>query len=206
MRAIDALGELRSLGRPVLETGEAQARLHMSSTTVAKMLKRLEGAGQVQRLGRGLWLIDKSADPAAVAPYLTRPFPAYISLSSALSRHGMIEQLPKQLFVISLDRPRTIETPVGVYSIHHVVPEVFGGYVGDDRAGFFAVPEKALFDSVYLPSAQRRDAHLPELELPSDFDHNALDYWTQRIRAGWLRTKVSRSLDRILRGAPVSAG
>lgn len=118
----------------------------------------------------------------------------------------MIEQLPKQLFVVSLDRPRTVETPVGVYSIHHVVPEVFGGYAGDDRAGFFATPEKALIDSVYLPSAQRREAHLPELELPANFDRRVLDYWTQRIHAAWLRTKVARSLDRILLGAVVSTG
>jgi predicted transcriptional regulator of viral defense system len=155
MRATDAFRELQALGRPIVETGEAQARLRMSSTTVAKLLTRLEAAGQIQRLGRGLWLIDKATDPAAAAPYLTRPFPAYVSLWSALSRYGMIEQLPKQIFVISLDRPRTIETSIGVYSIHHVVPEVFGGYVGDDQSGFFAVPEKALFDSVYLPSAQR---------------------------------------------------
>jgi predicted transcriptional regulator of viral defense system len=204
MRATDAFRELQALGRPIVETGEAQARLRMSSTTVAKLLKRLEAAGQIQRLGRGLWLIDKATDPAAAAPYLTRPFPAYVSLWSALSRYGMIEQLPKQIFVISLDRPRTIETSIGVYSIHHVVPEVFGGYVGDDQSGFFAVPEKALFDSVYLPSAQRRDAYLPELELPSGFDRHAVDYWTQRIHAAWLRAKVSRSLDRVLSSALVS--
>jgi hypothetical protein len=116
----------------------------------------------------------------------------------------MIEQIPKMIFAVSLDRPRTVETPLATYSIHHVVPEVFGGYTGDDRQGFFATPEKALFDSIYLPSAQRRTAHLPELELPSGFDHAAIDYWVNRIHASWLRTKVGQSLERVLDAATVS--
>lgn len=205
MRATDALAELQALGRPVVETGEAVARLGTSSASAGMLLRRLESAGQIERLGRGLWLIDRNADRAVIVPYLTRPFPSYISLWSALSRFGMIEQIPKQVFVISLDRPKTIETPLGVYSIHHVVPEVFGGYDGDDRSGFFAMAEKALFDSVYLPSAQRRNAHLPEIELPSDFDTEVVAYWTRRIRAPWLRAKVSRALERIVGGASFTA-
>lgn len=41
------------------------------------------------------------------------------------------------------------------------------------RSGFFAVPEKALFASEYLPSAQRRNAYLPELGLPRSFERRA---------------------------------
>jgi predicted transcriptional regulator of viral defense system len=205
MRATDALRELQSLERPVVETGEAVTRLGLTSAAAGMLLARLESAGQVRRVGRGLWLVDPTVDRAVVVPYLTRPFPAYVSLWSALSRYGMIEQIPKMVFAVSLDRPRTVETPLGVYSIHHVAPEVFGGYTGDDRNGFFATPEKSLFDSIYLPSAQRREAHLPELELPNGFDHEAVSYWVGRIHAPWLRAKVSRSLDRIAGSAATIA-
>ncbi|MGH2842768.1 MAG: hypothetical protein ACRDKL_04190 [Solirubrobacteraceae bacterium] len=99
------------------------------------------------------------------------------------------------MFVVSLDRPRTLETVLGVYSIHHVAPEVFGGYRGTDSSGFLATEEKALFDSVYLPSAQRRNVYLPELELPRDLDTGVLDGWMRRIRASWLRTRVKRALE-----------
>ena len=205
MRATEALAELQALGRPVVDTGEAVARLGMTSAATGMLLRRLESAGQIERIGRGLWLIDRSADRAVIVPYLTRPFPSYVSLWSALSLYGMIEQIPKHVFVISLDRPKTIETPLGVYSIHHVVPEVFGGYRGDDRSGFFATAEKALFDGVYLPSAQRRNAHLPELELASGFDRGVVDYWTSRIHAPWLRAKVTEALERILGRASLGA-
>jgi predicted transcriptional regulator of viral defense system len=205
MRAAEALHSLQSLERPVIETGEAVSLLGITSANAGMLLRRLESAGHISWLGRGLWLLDKNVDPAVVVPYLTRPFPSYVSLSSALSRHGMIEQIPKQVFAVSADRhARTIETPFAVYSIHHIVPEVFGGYAGDDQTGFFATPEKALFDSIYLPSAQRTSAHLPELELPSHFDHEVLTYWTSRIKAPWLRGKVGQALDRIISNASVS--
>jgi len=205
MRATDALSELQDLGLPVIETGEAVALLGISSDYGSKLLRRLESTGQINRIGRGLWLINRDADPAVVVPYLTRPFPSYVSLYSALAHHGMIEQIPKQVFAVSLDRhTHTVETPRAAYSIHHIAPEVFGGYIGNDRTGFFATSQKALFDSVYLPSAQRRSAHLPELELPSDFDLDDLAYWTNRIKAPWLRAKVSQTLDRLLKSTEIA--
>ncbi len=205
MRATEALHELQEIRRPVIETGEVLARLGISSASGGKLLRNLEKAGHLKRLRHGLWLLDLQADPFSIPPYLTAPFPAYVSLWSALSRHGMIEQIPRQVFVISLGRPRKVETPLGTYSIHHVAPEVFGGYTTSERAGFIATPEKALFDSVYLPSAQRRGIYLPELELTGNFNVDALMDWTPKINADWLRTKVTRGLEKALAAAGANA-
>jgi hypothetical protein len=71
-------------------------------------------------------------DPFAVPPYLTAPFPAYVSVWSALARHGMIEQIPRTISVCSTVEPRRTETSFGVYEIHQIVPELFDGYTGDD--------------------------------------------------------------------------
>lgn len=198
MRTVDALGELQQLRRPVLETGEVVARLGVSRVRASQILHSLEEAGLVSRLQRGLWLLKPEADPFSIAPYLTSPFPAYVSLWSALSKHGMIEQIPRQVFVVSLDRPRQVETPIATYSIHHFAAEVFGGFTGSSAVGYIATPEKALFDAVYLPSARRSTVYLPELELPEIFDESELATWAQRISAPWLRTKVSRELDELL--------
>jgi hypothetical protein len=73
-------------------------------------------------------------DPFVIAPYLTAPFPAYVSLWSALSTHGMIEQIPRQVFVCSLGRARTVKTTRATYTIHHLAAEVFGGYAGTKTA------------------------------------------------------------------------
>ncbi len=198
MRTTDALGELQRLRRPVIETGEAIARLDVSPVRASQILRSLEQAGLVSRLRHGLWLLEPDADPVSIAPYLTAPFPAYVSLWSALSRHGMIDQIPRQVFVASLDRPRRIKTTLATYSIHHLAAQVFGGYTGSSDTGYVATPEKALFDTVYLRSAGRGGLYLPEIELPTTFDESELEEWIQRIVAPWLRTMVSRALDELL--------
>ncbi len=201
MRATEALKELQDIGRPVIETGEALARLDVSSTYASKLLKNLDEAGLVRRLRNGLWLLDLDADPLSIPPYLTAPFPAYVSLWSALSRHGMIEQIPGQVFVVSLARPQTVQTPLATYSIHHIAPEVFGGFDGSEQTGSIATPEKALFDTVYLQAARRRRVYVPELELPEPFDAGVIDEWTQRIHAPWLRSKVLNGVEQLLDNA-----
>lgn len=75
----------------MVETGEAAARLSLSNSHASHLLRSLERAGLVRRLMRGLWALDPNPEPFGIAPYLTAPFPAYISFWSALARHGMIE-------------------------------------------------------------------------------------------------------------------
>lgn len=198
MRTTDALGELQRLGRPVVSRSEAIARFGVRPARASQILKSLQEAGLVTRLGKGLWLVERDADPFSLPPYLTSPYPSYVSMWSALSRHGMIEQIPRQVYVASLDRPREIKTPVAVYSVHHLAPAVFGGYAGSADRGYIATPEKALFDTVYLRAARQGAVYLPELELPESFDTQELEGWTTRITSPRLRTMVDRELGKLI--------
>ena len=64
----------------------------------------------MRRIQRGLWALDPEIEPRVVGHYLTTPLPSYVSLFSALAEHGMIEQLPRQISLVSLARPRRIVT------------------------------------------------------------------------------------------------
>jgi predicted transcriptional regulator of viral defense system len=130
-----------------------------------------------------------------VAPYLTAPFPAYVSFWSALAHHDMIEQIPQSTFVASLDRTKKIETSLGLFSIHHLSPELFGGFNGAPDAGYLATPEKALFDSVYVRAPRGSAIYFPELSLPAGFDDAELEQWVQRIVRPRLRTLVARGIE-----------
>jgi hypothetical protein len=79
----------------------------------------------------------------------------------------MIEQIPRQISVASLDRAQRITTSVGTYSVHHLAPELFGGYRGSEKTGYLATPEKALFDTVYVRAAAGSRAFFPELCSPA---------------------------------------
>jgi predicted transcriptional regulator of viral defense system len=201
MKATDAYADLVRLNRPVVETREAATRLGLSVPAASQQLRSLEVSGMVRRLRRGLWLLRPDLEPSALPAYLTAPLPAYVSLWSALAWHGMIEQVPRRVYVASLARTQQVTTSVGVFSIHHLAPELFGGYAEIDGGGHLAAPEKALFDTVYLLTPRGGQVRLPELELPEDFDERQLHEWTQRIHRRRLRTMVSRQLTMALRRA-----
>jgi len=201
MKPTDAFGDLLRLRQSIIETREAAVRLGVSTSRASQLLHSLEKSGLVRRLRRGLWALRPDVDPLSVPPYLTAPFPAYVSIWSALARHGMFEQVPRQIFVTSLDRTRRVTTASGTYSIHHLAPELFGGFDGSEEGGYLATPEKALFDTVYLRAPRGAQILLPELELPDRFQEKKLNEWTNRIARPRLRTIVSRGLDKALAGA-----
>jgi predicted transcriptional regulator of viral defense system len=201
MKPTDAFGDLLRLQRPIIETREAAVRLGVSVSRASQILRVLEESGLVRRLRRGLWALRPAVDPFIVPPYLTAPFPAYASFWSALARHGMIDQVPRQIFVASLDRTQRITSTVGTYSIHHLAPELFDGYEGSEESGYLATPEKALFDTVYLRVPRGGQVLLPELELPERFQEMKLQEWTSRVARPRLRTLVSRGLANALAGA-----
>ncbi|HEY4780041.1 MAG TPA: hypothetical protein VIH47_10660 [Solirubrobacterales bacterium] len=201
MTPVGDYGKLLQLDRPVITTSEAAAVWQTSGRTAGRRLEAMDEGGLGRRLRRGLWALDPEIAPFAVAPFLTAPFPAYVSFWSAFSRHQMIEQIPRQVSVASLDRARSIATTLGTYEIHHLAPELFGGFEGSEESGYLATPEKALFDAVYVRAASGTRAFFPELSLPASFKDRELEKWTERIDSARLRTLVSHRLGEVLSAA-----
>ena len=201
MRTVDAYSDLVRMGKPILTTEDASVRLGVSPSGATRVLTRLATAGLAKRVFRGLWTIDMKADPLAIPEHLTAPFPAYVSLQSALYLQGLISQIPQITYVASLAPTRRVKTSMGTYSIHRLAPEYFGGYrTAADSGVRLATPEKALMDVLYLGNARSRlFADLPELALPGNFSEKEARRWVERIRDPSRRTMVRARLDEILR-------
>ncbi|MBN1611503.1 MAG: type IV toxin-antitoxin system AbiEi family antitoxin domain-containing protein [Polyangiaceae bacterium] len=201
MNAREALGRLRRLRVPAATTSDAAAVLGLSVEAASHTLRRLAASGLVTPVRRGLWALSDQADPLALAEYVTAPYPSYVSLQTALYRRGMIGQIPSSIYLVSLARSDLVETGVGTYSVHHVRPELFGGFEHDPQSGTkLASPEKALFDFFYLsPTRGRLFVALPELELPRGFRRSAVREWVDRIPSARSRTIVTRKLESVLR-------
>lgn len=198
MKQAEIYAQLRDLGGPVVGTREAAALWRTDEGNARRRLRSLADAGLVLSLRRGLWSLDTDLDPFALPPYLTAPLPAYVSTFSALAAHAMIEQIPGRVSVASIDRTARVETTIAAFEIHHLRPELFGGYVAWRRGGFIASPEKALFDLVYLRAAAGSRAYLPELFLPETFEPDVLRGWSERIDGKRLQTIVRRRTRELL--------
>jgi predicted transcriptional regulator of viral defense system len=200
MTLLDALSTIASMNAPVFTTSDVAARLRVPNGHASVMLARLAAAGQVIRLRRGVWALPNRVDPLALPEYVTSPFPAYVSLQSALYLHGMISQMPAVTYAVSLARTRRFTTPLGTVSVHHVQPAFFFGFEEAGRSGGrLATPEKALVDFLYLtPARSKLFRALPELEWPRRFSVRVARSIVKRIEPVRRRTLVSRALDRLL--------
>jgi len=183
MRLTDVLARIKKFPYHVFSTADIVACLDLNKTHASKILMRLEDAGHLVRIKRGLWTFPEGLDPLALPQHLTAPFPSYVSLQSALYYHGMISQIPAVTYVVSLARTREYATPLGAFSIHHVSPSFFFGYESVGTSGIkMATPEKALLDFFYLrPAKSGLFRALPELELPPGFSPKKARHMLRKV-------------------------
>jgi predicted transcriptional regulator of viral defense system len=195
MNQVEALQRIQQLGVPTFETRDISALLRVTPANASVLLSRLASRGFVRHMARGRWSLAGRTNREQLAELLAAPSPAYVSLQSALFRHGMIEQVPDVLYCVTLGRARRIHTPAGTVSLHRLPTKLFGGFETTDEGTKMATPEKALFDLIYLsPTRTRLFVHLPELELPKSFRWADVARWAKKISGKNRRTFVEEKL------------
>jgi len=201
MNQIEALRRLRELGAPVIETRDAGALLDVSAANANMILRRLADQKLVIHLTRGRWLVDSSLSRFALPELISAPWPAYVSLQSALFHRGLIEQVPAVVYAATLAKPRRVSTPLAVISFHRLPPELFQGFEVEADGSKIASAEKALFDVLYLsPARSRLFARLPELEIARNFRWQRLREYAALVKSRTRRTHIERRIQEIQKG------
>ena len=148
MRTAQSYATLEQLGRLVVTTREASVALGLDPSAATHALTRLAEVGLVRRLRHGVWQIGGGTlDPLLVLPALTQPYPSYVSLWSALFGHGMIGQIPRSVYAVSLGRARSVKTEAGEFRIHHVTPDLYGGAEVARAYGLAPLPRRRRYST-----------------------------------------------------------
>lgn len=200
MRLLTALKTLQDLSVSVIETRDVACKLGISNEHASQVLRRLAHERHILHLSRGIWAINIQMNPLLVPEYLVAPFPSYVSLQTALYHHGMIDQIPQIITVVSPGRTRRIRTPLATVSVHHIASEFFFGDEFDPKTFVkMATPEKALLDIFYLkPAKSLWFKNLPEVEIPKSFNAKKAFEMIRRIPSQARRTLVENSLHSVL--------
>jgi predicted transcriptional regulator of viral defense system len=193
MNQIEALQRLRTLATPAVESRDVAALLQVSASNATTILRRLAAEDMIIHLSRGRWLVDQKIDRLALPELISAPDPAYISLQSALFHHGLIDQIPSILYAVTPGRPRRLRTPIATISFHRMPPELFQGFeLSSASDAKIAIPEKALFDLIYLaPGRSRVFSKLPELTIPRRFQWQRLKEYTELVKSSGRRAFIS---------------
>ncbi len=198
MNQIEALRRLRQLGTPVFETRDASALLEVTPANASMILRRLADQKFITPLSRGRWLMGTSLPRFALPELIAAPYPAYVSMQSALFYRGLIEQVPAVIYAATLGKPRRVSTPLGTISFHRLPAELFLGYEVEADGSKIATAEKALFDTLYLaPARSRLFARLPELEIPHEFRWQDLHDFAALVKFARRRVHIERRIEEL---------
>jgi len=155
MAAASLVALLKEHGLRFFTTGDLASLTGLDPMAASQALRRLSAKGLVRRLKRGLWsnLLVPDLSLAEALPQLTAPWPAYVSLYSALAGAGVVAETPVTLYAVGSGPPRRIRTPLGDISVHHLPANFVWGWKTPSAATpalLVAEPEKALLDLAYL--------------------------------------------------------
>lgn len=146
---------------------EAAVWLPVSRAALDALLKRAVGAGEIHRIRRGLFCLDRRFLGAPPNPLVLAQMvhgPSYLSSESALSWHGWIPEAVRAIVSTGLGRSREFVTPLGTYVFQRVPQNSLMSGVQriaesvPNMAYFMARPLKALADYVYTHGCDWRSA------------------------------------------------
>lgn len=107
------------------------------------------------------YLTGKNVDTFEIANFFYQP--SYISLETALNYWGVLSQFPFEITSITSKKSVKKNFDDKMFNYSHIAPKYFGMFVKKNNF-LIALPEKALFDQLYLTSKGLKSISLDEYD------------------------------------------
>lgn len=161
---IQLLESLISLDKPYFTVADLGKILNLKEDSLYVLLKRLVDQGFLVRLKPGVYQPQfQPLNLEKVANELY--YPSYLSFESALSKYGILSQIPYTLTFATnkLSKKITLAGKEIIYK--QLKNKYFFGYTLTENSLYLAEPEKAILDQLYLISKGKTLSNLDEWSL-----------------------------------------
>lgn len=138
--------------------------------------------GYILRLRRGLYTFADSTRISGISEYFAGQIykPSYISLHYALSCYGLIPESVVQITSVTTLKTADFKNDFGDYRYKSIHERLMFGYsvkeITPSLSLFFATPEKALLDLLYLYPFYNSTSEIENLRLDEDLLHTAINW------------------------------
>lgn len=156
-----ALSRLASTEDPIVTTAEVERTLDMHPKLARDMAATLDEKGHIERMAEGQYLVlppedqrteTSTVDEFVIASSLVEPM--YVGFWSALDHHGLVDQAPPEVHVVTTRNDPDREILGVTYQLVPLIERKFFGYrsvaVGDEEINVASV-EKTLVDCADHP-------------------------------------------------------
>jgi len=180
MKRIEFLKRLKKLNKPYYTVSDLQMILGQDRAVTRKEIHRFAKSGILKRIGRNVYVTPLfSYDIEEAAANLHTP--CYLSFESALSKYGVLSQIPYTITFATLRRPKKITLGNQEIEYRKLKHEFFFGYKRLENL-LIAEPEKALLDELYFVSRGKAKIDIDELDL-AEIDVEKLKTYSKRFPA-----------------------
>ena len=146
--------KLESLGKTYFTIQELKKFYNNKKSSLKNLLSRWSKEELIFPLSNGCYCFDiEKLDYLNHACSLIKP--SYISFEYALNYYGIIEQISQVITLATTKRHKFIYSGPYIYEYTKIKKELFFGSEKIDKY-YMALPEKALLDTVYLLSRNKR--------------------------------------------------
>lgn len=147
---IELLQILKGFNKPYFIVADLEKILMMKRSVLYVTLNRLVKSGVLVRLRRGVYQPEfQSLELEKTANQLY--YPSYLSFDSALSRYGILSQIPYSLTFATTKITKRLNLAGKEVEYRQLKDGLFFGYILVDGV-YLAEPEKAILDQLYLMS------------------------------------------------------
>lgn len=178
-RDIQLVQNLARFNKPYWSVADLQKILgYKSRQTLLVVLHRLVSQGVLARMRRGIYRVSiNTVEGALLANLLYRP--SYLSFESALSRYGILSQIPYTITLATTRRSKKVTLDGAAVEYRQLRGDLFFGHRIEGGLDI-AEPEKALLDALYLMKRGKLSLALKELDL-SGLSRGKLDSYGARF-------------------------
>lgn len=157
---IDIFKKLKAIEKPYFTIADFEKIFGLKKASLYVALNRLVKNGILRRLKRGVYeVVFSEAKIEEVANQLY--WPSYLSFESALSRYGIMDQIPYTLTFATPKKSKKIALGGIEVEYKQVKKDLFFGYRKENKI-LIAEPEKALLDQIYLFSLGKASVNFEE--------------------------------------------
>jgi predicted transcriptional regulator of viral defense system len=178
-RDIQLVQNLVRFNKPYWSVADLQKILgYKNRPTLLVVLHRLVSQGVLTRMRRGIYRVSiNSVEGALLANLLYTP--SYLSFESALSRYGILSQMPYTITLATTRRSKKMTLDGAAVEYRQLRGDLFFGH-RLEKGLDIAEPEKALLDTLYLMKRGKLSLALEELDL-SGLSPRKLDAYGSRF-------------------------
>jgi len=163
MSNIKLLQTLRGFNKTYFTVADLEKILELERDSLYVTLNRLVKAGVLIKLRRGVYQPEfQSLELEKVANEIY--YPSYLSFESALSRYGILSQIPYTLTFATTKRSKKLTLSGREVEYRQLKKDYFFAYTIKEGI-YIAEPEKAILDQLYMMSKGKDESDISEWSL-----------------------------------------